>query len=69
MKTIENIKIVGRNQMIFDLIERNTEGGILSNEMVFGPFDRCGLDMYEQAQTYLSGEYIEKKRLSALNNL
>lgn len=53
MKTIENIKIVGRSQMIFDLIERNDANDITSTEIVFAPFDRVGANYSAQATSYI----------------
>ena len=53
MKTIENIKIVGRYRMIFDLVERNDANDITSTELVFAPFDRTGANYSEQATSYI----------------
>ena len=53
MKTIENIKIVGRYRMIFDLVERNDANDITSTELVFAPFDRTGANYFEQATSYI----------------
>lgn len=53
MKTIENIKIVGRSQMIFDLVERNDAKDIISTELVFAPFNRVGANYSAQATSYI----------------
>lgn len=53
MKTIENIKIVGRYRMIFDLVERNDANDITSTEIVFAPFDRVGANYSDQATSYI----------------
>lgn len=52
MKTIQNIKIIGRSRMSFEVVEEGIAESLI--QTVFAPFDRSNNDLEKQALNYLS---------------
>lgn len=51
MKTIQNIKIIGRSRMSFEVVEEGLAKYII--QTMFAPFDRSNNQLEKQARDYL----------------